>query len=396
MTFHRMNFSTLALSTFLATMPLNAAFAQDAAVAERLKGLFANQGIELSWTGLAGDASRTVLQGVTVKTPADDDRLAIGDVTLEGISGSDAGYAVESVSTQGFSHTQDGATVDVSPLTIHDMTIPAENAADPMASILMYKSADLASLSVKLAGKTAFSMNNLSVQVTPPANDTPLTFAGGIESFTGDLSVTQDPKSRQVIDALGYQTVSGNIALAGSWNPSDGKMTLSKYDITVDDAGTFGMAFDVSGYTLDFVKSLQEMQKRMADKPDGGDNSAEGMAILGLLQQLTFNGASIRFEDDSLTGKLLDYFAKQQGMKPKDIANQAKAIVPFGMAQLNNPELTMQTTMAVSAFLDNPKSIEIAATPATPVPFALIMAGAMSSPRELTKTLGLGVKANQD
>ncbi len=99
---------------------------------------------------------------------------------------------------------------------------------------------------------------------------------------------------------------------------------------------------------------------------------------------------------DSLTGKVLDYVARQQGMKAKDIANQAKAIVPFGMAQLNNPELTKQVTAAVSTYLDNPKSIEIAARPASPVPFALIMAGAMSNPQDLTKTLGVGVKANED
>lgn len=118
--------------------------------------------------------------------------------------------------------------------------------------------------------------------------------------------------------------------------------------------------------------------------------------MLGLLQQLTFNGASVRFTDDSLTNKILEYVAKQQGMSPKDVANQAKAIVPFGMAQLNNPELTAQVTAAVSTYLDNPKSIEIAARPSSPVPFALIMAGAMSNPADLTKTLGVSVRANEN
>ena len=260
----------------------------------------------------------------------------------------------------------------------------------------MYRSAEMAGLTVKVADRTAFSMENFSVEVTPPADGQPMAFSGGAEKFTGDLSLVDDPKSKEVIDALGYKTISGHLALAGSWQPSDGKMTLSKYDIAVDNAGKFGMTFDISGYTLDFVKSLQEMQKRMAAQPDGADKSAESMAMLGLLQQLTFNGASIRFDDDSLTAKVLGYVAGQQGMKPQDIANQAKAIVPFGMAQLNDPELTQQVSAAVSAYLDNPRSIELAARPASPVPFALIMAGAMSSPQDLTKTLGVQVKANSD
>ncbi|MEP6566835.1 MAG: hypothetical protein ABJB10_17015, partial [Mesorhizobium sp.] len=168
------------------------------------------------------------------------------------------------------------------------------------------------------------------------------------------------------------------------------------YDMSVDNAGTLGMTFDVGGYTLDFVKSMQEMQKKMAAQPEGADNSAQGMALLGLLQQLSFNSASVRFDDDSLTGKVLDYFGKQQGMSGKDIANQAKAIVPFGMAQLNNPELTAEVSAAVNKYLDDPQSLEISAAPPAPVPFALIMAGGMSNPLDLPKTLGVHVKANED
>ncbi|MGP2492184.1 hypothetical protein ACTDI4_11220 [Mesorhizobium sp. PUT5] len=397
MTSHRSTFGKLALSTFLLALPLNAAFAQDTtAVANRLKSLMAAQGVEFGWTGISGDSSSMVLQGVTVKPAAENDTLAIGDVTLQGIGEANGGYTIETASTQGFTHSQDGATVDISPFTMHGITVPPEGSDDPMSTIMMYRSAELASLAVKVEDRTAFSMENFSVQVSPPADGQAMTFSGGAEKFTGDLSLVEDPQSKAVIDALGYQTISGHLAMAGSWQPSDGKMTLSKYDIAVDNAGKFGMTFDISGYTLDFVKSLQEMQKRIAAQPDGDDKSAEGMAILGLLQQLTFNGASIRFDDASLTGKVLDYVAGQQGMKAKDVANQAKAIVPFGMAQLNNPELTQQVAAAVSAYLDNPKSIEIAAHPASPVPFALIMAGAMANPQDLTKTLGVQVKANAD
>ncbi len=397
MTIHRSTFSRLAFSTFLLALPLNAAYAQDAtAVADRLKAVFANQGVEIAWSGVSGNASSMVMQGVTVKPTAEKDALPIGNVTLEGVSEQNGGYAIETVSTEAFSHSEDGTRIDISPFVLHGLAIPAEGSSDPLASILMYKSADLDSMTVKVGDKTAFSMENFNVTVTPPADGKAMEFSGKAAKFTGDLSLVEDPKSKEMIDALGYQTISGNIKVGGSWQPSDGKMQLSQYDITVDNAGTFGMTFDVSGYTMEFVKSLQEMQKKMADKPAGADNSAEGMAMLGLLQQLTFNGASIRFDDDSLTNKILDYAAKQQSMTPKDIANQAKAIVPFGMAQLNNPELTAQVSAAVNKFLDDPKSLEIAAKPASPVPFALLMANGMANPLELPKTLGLSVTANQN
>ncbi|ESX58148.1 hypothetical protein X760_19595 [Mesorhizobium sp. LSHC422A00] len=396
MTIQRSTLKKLAFSTFLLTLPLNAAFAQDTAVADRLKAALAVQGVDITWTGVTGDNSSMVLQGVSVKPAAEKEALPIGDVKLESVTEANGGFDVATITTSAFEHSKDGVTLNLTPFVIHDANIPAEGATGPLGSMMIYKSAELENLTVKVADKTAFSVDGLAVQITPPADGKAMEFSATTEKFNADLTLVDDAKSKEAIEALGYQNISGNIEIGGTWQPSDGKMDLSKYDISVENAGTLGMTFGLGGYTVDFVKSLQEMQKKMAAQPEGADNSAQGMALLGLLQQLSFNSASIRFDDDSLTGKVLEYVGKQQGMSGKDIANQAKAIVPFGMAQLNNPELTAEVTAAVSKYLDDPKSLEISAEPPAAVPFALIMAGAMSNPADLTKTLGVHVKANED
>lgn len=396
MTIQRSTLKTLAFSTFLLTLPLNAAFAQDTAVADRLKAALTAQGVDITWTGVSGDNSSMVLQGVSVKPAAEKEALPIGDIKLEGVTEANGGFDVATITTSAFEHSKDGVTLNLTPFVIHDANIPAEGATGPLGSMMMYKSAELENLTVKVADKTAFSMDGLAVQITPPADGKAMEFSATTEKFNADLTLVDDAKSKEAIEALGYQNISGNIEIGGTWQPSDGKMDLSKYDISVENAGTLGMTFGLGGYTIDFVKSMQEMQKKLAAQPEGADNSAQGMAMLGLLQQLSFNSASVRFDDDSLTGKVLEYVGKQQGMSGKDIANQAKAIVPFGMAQLNNPELTAEVTAAVSKYLDDPKSLEISAEPPAAVPFALIMAGAMSNPLDLPKTLGVHVKANED
>ncbi|MER9406978.1 hypothetical protein NKI36_23365 [Mesorhizobium caraganae] len=396
MTIQRSTLKKLAFSTFLLTLPLNAAFAQDAAVADRLKAALAVQGVDITWTGVTGDNSSMVLQGVSVKPAAEKEALPIGDVKLEGVTEANGGFDIATISTSAFEHSKDGVTLNLTPFVIHDANIPAEGATGPLGSMMIYKSAELENLTVKVADKTAFSVDGVAVQITPPADGKSMEFSATTEKFNADLTLVDDAKSKEAINALGYQNISGNIEIGGTWQPSDGKMDLSKYDISVENAGTLGMTFGLGGYTVDFIKSMQEMQKKMAAQPEGADNSAQGMALLGLLQQLSFNGASVRFDDDSLTGKVLEYVGKQQGMSGKDIANQAKAIVPFGMAQLNNPELTAEVTAAVSKYLDDPKSLEISAEPPAAVPFALIMAGAMSNPLDLPKTLGVHVTANED
>ncbi len=392
----RSTFRRFALSTMLLAVPLDAALAQEGtAVADRLKAALATQGVAISFTEVTGDASSMVLKGVSIRPAGEQEGVTIGDITLTGVTDTGGGYLIERLETTPFSMSEQGVTVDLSPLVVTGMNIPAEGETDPLASIMLYQSVDLDKLSVKLADKTAFAMEGMGFRITPPAEGQPMQFTGGAEKLSGDLSLVGDPRARAVIDALGYQTLNGNIQMAGSWQPADGRMELARYDISIEDAGTFGMTFDLGGYTLEFIKSLQDLQKQMAEAPKGGDSSAQGLAMLGLMQQITVSGASIRFDDDSLTGKVIDYLAKQQGASASDIVNQAKAVVPFMLAQLNNPEFATQVTEAVGAFLDDPRSLEIVAAPPAPVPFAQLMAGAMGNPADLTGTLGVKVIANQ-
>ena len=51
------------------------------------------------------------------------------------------------------------------------------------------------------------------------------------------------------------------------------------------------MTFPFDGYTTDFAKSLAESFSKIKDP------NAAGMAMLGLIQQLNYVGASIKFED---------------------------------------------------------------------------------------------------
>lgn len=387
----------LALSTFLVSALAGAATAQEAAkVADHFKAILSGQSIDLTWEGISGGGSDFVLNGVSFAPMGETDRLKIGDLNFKGVAEADGGYTVETISTNAYSLTKDGATVDISPFTLTGVVLPADTNDDPIKRLLFYEQADLDSFSVKMGDKPVFGLQKLHVDVTPPEEGKAMEFAGSAEKFSGDLSLVDDPQAKAVIEALGYQNISGSFEMEGSWQPTDGRMGLAQYDITIDDAGTLGLTFDLGGYTPAFIKSLQDMQKQMAAAPEGADKSAQGLAMLGLMQQLVFYTASVRYDDDSLTTKLLDFFAKQQGLSAADLANQVKALVPFGMAQLNNPELTAQVTTAVSKFLDEPKSIEINAEPAQPVPFALIMAGGMSAPQDLPKTLGVSVTANED
>lgn len=383
------------ISSLVLAMALGSASAQDAnAVTARLKSLLQTQGMELGWASATGSGGQIVLEGATLKITGEPDVVKIGNVTLDGVTDADGGYKIGKATFPDYNITQEGLTFQMTGTTIENLTIPPEGSTDPLASLLFYEKADVANMNVKMGDKSVFAMDALHFEMTPPTDGQAMTFSGGSTKMSADLTGVTDPNSKQMIEALGYQNITGGVQVAGTWNPTDGKMAFTQYDMKVDNAGTLGLTFDLGGYTTAFIKSLQDLQKKMAEQPAGADNSAQGMAMLGLMQQLVFNSAEVKFTDDSLTSKVLEYTAKQQGVAPADLANQAKAIVPFMLAQLNNPELTAQASAAIGAFLDSPKSLTISAKPAAPVPFAALMAGGMGNPTELPKLLGVTVTAN--
>ena len=396
MVLHRPLPGKLALAGLLLISQLSAANAVEAsAVAERLKTVLANQGINITWSGVTESGSQIVLQDTALKLAETPDPVPVGDVKLDGVAEENGGYRIGRVALPAYSFNQEGMNIDIAGAEFSGLTLAAEGSSDPLATIMMYEKANLASVLVKRGDRQLFSLNNLHVEVTPPKDGAAMEFSGAAEKFAADLTAVEDANARKVIEALGYGMLDGTYAMKGSWQLGDGRLVLSQH-ISVGTAGTLGMSLDLGGYTPDFVKALQEMQKKMAEQPKGADNSAQGLAMLGLMQQLTFHDATVRFDDDSLTGRVLDYVAREQGKKPADIANQAKAIVPFLLAQLNNPELMQNVTEAVTKYLDDPQSLEIKAAPAHPVPFALLMAGAMATPKDLPKTLGVSVVANEE
>jgi hypothetical protein len=64
------------------------------------------------------------------------------------------------------------------------------------------------------------------------------------------------------------------------------------------------------------------------------------------------------------------------------------------MAQLNIPELQNAVSAAVTAYLDNPKSLTINASPDKPVPLPMIIGAAMGAPQSIPNVIGLKVSSN--
>ncbi len=360
-------------------------------VVDAIVAQFAGQGITLAVESSALDGDNVIAKGVTAKMDGVAEPFKVGDIVLENVAEDGAGYIVGKIAAPAITKEEDGTKVEFGGASLNNVHVAGAGETDPIKQMFLYDSAEVGAVKVTTGGAEVFTMAGGKATMSPYVAGEAMTIDASFNGLHGDLTKIPDPKSQEAMAAMGYTEVNGDITMKGTWNPTDGHLAITEGAYDFKDVGKLNFLMDISGYTAAFVKSMQEMNKTTA----GQDEAAKSAAMLGLFKQLTFNSMSIRFDDASLTNRIIDYAAKQAGQPRDQIINQSKAIIPFAVAQLNDPDFASKVTTAASAYMDAPKSLEISAKPAAPVPFALLIETGSANPAELIKQMNVTVTANQ-
>ena len=376
------------------------AFALDGAdVANKLNAAFAANGGKIEYSDVQVDGTTVSFKGVKFSGGGDaKDSIAVGDVVMSGVEENDAsGYNVETVKFSDVDYAdaeKNGATIKA--IAIDGLLIPGVAAPGTIDGSILYASAHTGPISIKNKGVEVITANSIESTMGFEEDNSGISSTLKLTGFNADLTHGNDPKAKEFIDGLGIQTVTGDLNVEGYWQVATGKVEVSKMAIDLTKIGRLDVNFSVSGYTTDFIKAMGDAVKASnanADKAAG--QQALGMAMMGLMQQLSFESAAVRFDDASITKRVLDFMGKQQNMSGDDMAKGAAAMIPMMMGQLNMPELQAQVTEAANTYLADPKNIEVTAAPEKPVPFPQIMGAAMGAPTTLPTVLGVSITANQ-
>ena len=116
-------------------------------------------------------------------------------------------------------------------------------------------------------------------------------------------------------------------------------------------------------------------------------------ALLGFADGVSLKRARIRFEDDSLTGRLLSLMAEIEDTDVATLVTDGTSEIDMMLADSLEPKLARQVSAALAAYLGDPKSLTFALAPVQPVHFAQVMA-ALEDPIALIDLLQLSVTAN--
>ncbi|MDF1607166.1 hypothetical protein PZ897_03150 [Hoeflea sp. YIM 152468] len=352
-------------------------------------------GAQMSFASIEPAGGAIVLKSMRFEAPGQP-AVELGDVTFNGVEEiEDGSYFVDQTGFDDIEFRSGPAKVSISDLEISGLVIPAEAVFDTLDNILFYESFSTGKINVEQDGADVFSMASLDLDVDRADDDSRVAIEMTGSGIGIDLGQIDDAKAKQALADLGYTSLTGDLKLDAAWEVEPGTINLREYSLTLDEVGRIAMSLHISGYTLDFIQAMQEAQTGAASSPDSqATQQAMGFAMMGMLQQLSFNSASIRFDDASVTEKALSYAGKQQGISGEQMRQSVKFMLPLMLGQLGIPALQQQISEAASVYLDNPQNLTISARPASPVAVPMIMGAGMGNPKSLVDLLNVQVTAN--
>ncbi len=391
--------STRILLTSAALCALSSqAFALDGAdLLKKINASYATGGATITADSIEVDGEDVVLKGVKFGLQAEPGKtpLSLDELTLQGVTEEDGGaYYIERVDFPEVNVTEEKSTFSVSELYLAGIYVPGEK-AEGIDSLMFYEEAHSGPVKVTVDGKPVFSMGEATGTMSLSDDEKTISFEGSAKGVNADLTSVEDPKSKEMIDALGLQTLNGNLNTSGSWEVETGTIDVEDYSIDFANVGKLSMSFGISGYTLDLVKQMQDQAKAMQAQPDNQQaQQAAGLAMLGLVQQLSLINAKIHFDDAGITKRGLDYAGKSQGTDGAQMGQMIKGMVPLLLAQAKLGALQNDVSAAVNTYIDDPKALTIVAAPTSPVAFPMIMGAAMGAPETIPALIGVKVTAN--
>ncbi len=244
------------------------------------------------------------------------------------------------------------------------------------------------------AGKMTIAAQGQSVTIdgfSTTWDGDPKTGAGDFTSKISNIAIPESLIAMMdqggMLKQLGYSNLSFDIASTGKMSIKGDNLDYA-FDVglTGRDIATIKLALAAADIPMAVYSELQKMQ-------DGG-KQPDFTALMPQIQAISLSGASVRFEDQSITKKVLPMIAAMQGMDEKTLIASVGPMMQMGLMQLQNQAFAEQTAAAVNSYLADPKSLTIAAKPAAPVKVSDLMTLNPNAPGEAITKLGVSVSAN--
>ena len=378
---------------------------------DRLSTVYKTVGYDFAFGTATLNGDTITVDGVTLgfsTEPALDPMHFDAEITFSGVAeAADGSYTVQSVTIPDIDSEFGGEDGDpVGHVTLSDVRadnlyLPPGDTVPAIAIMQLVGSISTGALHLTRDGEHVVSIDSMEAvtHFNPSQGNADLVDLKSTLAISGialDLSSVgeEDPSAGAVIEALGLSTINGDITQDMSWTMADGRMVVEEFLFDFADVGALNIRADITGFTADVLDQLYAMQASMGGSEMTEEQAqAQMMSGMALMQGVSIASASVRYDDASLAPKLLDFFAASSGADRAQFVEGLKTMLPAMLAETGIPALNDIVVPPVSAFLDDPQSLEVKVAPPSPTSLLVLMAAA-ANPAGLITALGLAVEAN--
>lgn len=181
-----------------------------------------------------------------------------------------------------------------------------------------------------------------------------------------------EAEGRETFEKMGYERINLSYVLSLIWDEASEILSLESRN-ALDDGGTLNAAVEIGS-----------VPRSVFEDPETAQNA---------LAFLTFNAASMVFDDNSIVDRAIEATASDQGKSADQLKQELLGALPFLMSALNKPDFVDEVAKAVSKLLSEGGSLTATAQPDQPVSVMQVIAGGAAAPGTLVDLLKVEVIA---
>lgn len=230
---------------------------------------------------------------------------------------------------------------------------------------------ELLGVDIRVGGRTLLEMDVNRLEMGNFIERIPTKVTATLENLQiGVASLERDVK--EMFEKLGYERINLSYVFSLVWNEAREVLSLTSRN-ALEDGGTLDADLEIGG-----------IPRSVFENPETAQNA---------LAFLTFNAASIVFDDNSLVDRAVAAAAEQQGKTPDQLKQEVLTVLPLLLGAFNNPDFVADVGDAAAKLLAESGALRATARPGKPVSLMQVIAGGAAAPGALIDLLEIEVTA---
>jgi len=299
------------------------------------------------------------------------------------IEQADGFYTISSIKMDKIESIQDSMKIVIKGLLQENAYIPVTGKETSSFKHIPYSRLTIHTATFDYNGKPVLRLKEIVDHYEHENTGAAFRWKAKVDSF--DFNGQNLPAEIQkTLSKLDYTApITGHSDISGNWNPETGDVEVSRFNIAAKDVGTLHLGLKLQGITPDIGKKI------------GKNTDPFDQNTLEILKQIKLKDFNIRFEDSSLTNRVLDQQAHHQKTTRENVITQARLLLPLLSYNLGSSNFAKKLSPELGTFLQKPKSLEVSAAPSQTASLMEILETLHLSPADALNLINADITANQ-